>query len=528
MSAAPPRTPARPPALADLPASPAGTAGSPWRLRVGLAAFCALLSLGGIAGKSLTYHDETRVAGIAREMALEGEYALPRLNGALFLEYPPLGYLPLAALFRLGAPPNDFLMLLPSAIAGLLTVFLTYRIGRRMGGERAGLVSALVLQCTFGFLALNARALVDPLLVFWITAALCGFVGALEQPQRRGRCLALFYAGLAGGFLTKGLIGLGVPCAVAFAYTLAARRTREIPRIALHGAVALLLVPVASWLWAAGLGGGDEIGVEIWRQSVWRFFSDSADHSKPLHFYLDRISYLLAPAVVLLPWLLWDALAPKARRLVRSSRPLDALPAIWFLVVLGVLSLASAKRNVYLGPIYPAFALMVGTWWARARAQPPNVRPWRWLAAAMPRSDAGCSLALALYALAYLGYAIGVERPYSIEHDTRPLFEDAARLRDATGGSLVLLNPREAIQGAAVYYLGETLPVAWDAGWRDALGRAEGDSLLLGREEFVEPVVAALGETRARLLARHEFAGKVYEIALVRGHARRGAGAPAD
>ncbi len=508
------------------PADAAGpaSAGSLRRARIGLAAFCALLALAGIAGKPLTYQDETRVAGIAREMALEGEYALPRLNGELYLEYPPLGYLPLVGLFRLGSPPIDFLMLLPGAIAGLLSVFLTYRMGRAIGGERAGLASALTLQCTFGFLALNARLLVDPFLVFWISAALCGFVGAQLQGARRGGSLALFYAGLAGGFLTKGLIGLGVPCAVAFVWMLAARRARELPALVLHGAVALLIVPIAGWLWAFGLGGGPEIGAEIWRQSVWRFLSASADHTAPPWFYLERITYLLAPAVVLLPWLLWDALAPEERRTVHTRGPLDAFPVTWFLVVLAVLSLASAKRNVYLGPLYPGFALMVGTWWVRARAEPPAIRPWHWLVAVLPRSPAGRVAVLALYAAVYLGFAIGVERPHSLARDTRPLFEDAARLRDALGSSLVLLSPRETIRGAAVYYLGQRVPVAEDAG---QLG-AGGDQLVIGAERFVGPAVAGLGAQRARIVARHELAGDHYAIAYVRSDAGARARTPLE
>jgi 4-amino-4-deoxy-L-arabinose transferase-like glycosyltransferase len=491
----------------------AGGARALWPARIGLAVFCAVLALGGIAGRSLTYWDETRVAGIAREMALEGEYALPHLNGEIYLEYPPLGYLPLVGVFHLGAGQSDFATLLPSAIAGLLTVLLTYWMGRMIGGERAGLASALMLQCTFGFLALHVRVLVDPLLLFWIGAALCGFLAALARPQRRGRALALFYAGLAGGFLTKGLIGIGIPAAVAFGFALVTRRAREIPSLALHGAVALLILPIAAWLYAVGLSGGEEIGAEIWRQSISRFASPTADHAAPPYFYLDRLGYLLAPAVVLLPWLLWDALAPEERRTVRSSGPLDAFPVVWFLFVLGVLSLASAKRNIYLAPIYPAFALWVGTWWARARARPPRLRPWRWLDAAVPGSAAGCALVLILYALGYLGYAIAVEHPRSVAHDTRPLFEDAARLRAESGGTLVLVGPRESIRGAAVYYLGETVPEAWDAGWLDGDDRAAGDHLLVGHEDAVRP---ALGARRAEILARHDFGGEVYAIARVR------------
>lgn len=59
-----------------------------------------------------------------------------------------------------------------------------------------------------------------------------------------------------------------------------------------------------------------------------------------------RLGDLLAPAIVLLPWLLWDALAPEERRIVPSRGPLDAFPAVWFPVVLGALAARRAEVPV--------------------------------------------------------------------------------------------------------------------------------------------------------------------------------------
>jgi hypothetical protein len=42
------------------------------------------------------------VAGIAREMAITGDWLVPRLNGREFIEYPPLGYYPIALSLSLG------------------------------------------------------------------------------------------------------------------------------------------------------------------------------------------------------------------------------------------------------------------------------------------------------------------------------------------------------------------------------------------------------------------------------------------
>ena len=59
----------------------------------------ALLTL-SVSGLDLSGRDSPRVAGIAREMAVISDYLIPRLNGENFLEYPSLGYWPIASPFQ--------------------------------------------------------------------------------------------------------------------------------------------------------------------------------------------------------------------------------------------------------------------------------------------------------------------------------------------------------------------------------------------------------------------------------------------
>jgi len=53
--------------------------------RATLILFSLLIGLGSIAGKGVSYRDEVRVAGMAREMAIYGDLAVPHLNGKPFL-----------------------------------------------------------------------------------------------------------------------------------------------------------------------------------------------------------------------------------------------------------------------------------------------------------------------------------------------------------------------------------------------------------------------------------------------------------
>lgn len=470
---------------------------SPWAPRLWLALFCVVATFTAIAGKPLTTHDETRVAGIAREMAFEGHYAVPRLDGRPFLEYPSLGYMPAAALLHLRGVRSDFLTLLPSALAALATLWLTFLLGRRIAGETAGLVAVLVLQNTIGFVSLFARVLVDPLLVFWVTLSLTGAAAALaeERPGRGGALL--FHLGMAGAFLTKGPIGIALPAAAATAFGLARRRWRALPRLLARGAPLLLLAPIGVWTWRVWVDGGAPLALEVWRQSVTRFLSASADHAHSFTFYLGPVLYLLVPASLLLPWLIHDAISGAPRKERPGDASLDSFPWIWLLVAFVGLSLASAKRNIYLGPLYPAFALAVGTWWVRQEHGAAPSRLWAWLRRTVPRRPSTQALALCLLLLVHAGVQIGLRIPDARRHDAEPMFSAADRWQQAgPDRRIALVEPKEAISGAATYVLGRVVPRVGPGSWPPEPPLANYHLLLVGLRDRVRPLLDALPASR--------------------------------
>jgi 4-amino-4-deoxy-L-arabinose transferase-like glycosyltransferase len=486
---------------------------------LGLALFCGVMSIGPILAKPLTYSDEVRVAGIAREMLMTGEWAFSRLNGVPFLDYPTLGYLPLVALFGVGGAPNDLLALLPGALAALGCITFTWRMGRRIAGPRAGYVAAFALQTTFGFLALVDRVIVDPQLLFWICFSLDGFLGAVDEREPRRMAPAVqFHAGMAGAFLTKGLIGIGVPAAVAGMFLLLSRRPGTIVRLATHPSVAALVGPIAFWSFGLYLAGGSELVAETWRQSFWRFLGSDAHHSGSPFFYLERLSYLLLPWFLLLPVLLWDAVAPERRRLLQRTGPLDHFPLVWFGVVLCALSVASAKRNVYIAPIYPAFALWCATAWARAREQDPDVAAWRWVRDRVPRSPRSRAIAFAAIAVGYLGYHTAFELPEARRQTARPPFDRIQELRAAGApGALQLVAMREGMQGATVYYLGETAPHTFDLPWTPTPRMVREGFMLLGSPDRVDRILATLPPPGAESVEVFDLAGDPEKLAVVAG-----------
>src|SRR3546814_9461121 len=64
--------------------------------------------------------------------------------------------------------------LLPSLLAALGTLWLTFDLGRRLWDRRAGLWAAAAVLCAFQFAYQAKRAQIDPTVVFFITL---GFYG---------------------------------------------------------------------------------------------------------------------------------------------------------------------------------------------------------------------------------------------------------------------------------------------------------------------------------------------------------------
>jgi 4-amino-4-deoxy-L-arabinose transferase-like glycosyltransferase len=188
----------------------------------------------------------------------------------------------------------------------------------------------------------------------------------------------------------------------------------------------------------------DALG-EFFRQSLWRFSSSTANHSKPFYFYALPVLSRLMPWTLLFFFMLWLRLGSAKWREGFSLRGSERFPAIWFVVVILGLSAASAKRHLYLAPIYPAFALLCALWWGRVRE----------------RYDIGRRTELSLVALWVAGF-VALRLTVFIPQDEQAIWSPmmASVRQEARDGDLVLYRPIEGVRGAAVFYLGKTTPVA--------------------------------------------------------------------
>src|SRR5262245_25480219 len=100
---------------------------STWMLAVITSCYVA-----GVVARPLVAPDEFRYAEVPREMLSSGDFVVPRLDGVLYFEKPPLGYwLVAASMSTFGE--NAVAVRLPFTLATLLTAAIVFALTRRFG-----------------------------------------------------------------------------------------------------------------------------------------------------------------------------------------------------------------------------------------------------------------------------------------------------------------------------------------------------------------------------------------------------------
>jgi mannosyltransferase len=148
-----------------------------WWLVGGVTLLAAILRIHHIATEPL-WNDEALTLRFAQLPLADLVRDLAEID-----VHPPLYYLLLKFWTTLG--DSEFLLRLPSAICGTLTVPLLYAVGRAVGARGAGLAGALLLATSALHVQFSQEARSYALLTFATTLALWGLAGlfAAERPR---------------------------------------------------------------------------------------------------------------------------------------------------------------------------------------------------------------------------------------------------------------------------------------------------------------------------------------------------------
>ncbi|MFQ5876967.1 MAG: ArnT family glycosyltransferase [Acidobacteriota bacterium] len=338
-----------------------------------LAALLFALNLGG---RDLWAPDEPRSGEIVREMLEDGSWAILHNNGEPYLEKPPL-YFWLAAAFSLPAGRvTEFSVRLPSSLAALLTVLSVFYLGRALFGRRTGALAAVVLATAQEFFMEARWAHTDMLWTLLLTLACLAFYRAHESGGDR-RWLTAFYLSMGLATLTKGPLGLLLPILAAAVFLAACRELGFLRRAGLLWGLPVALAPGLAWLASYYLAAGEPFPLGFAFGRMAERYARGVHHAKPFFHTFTSLAVGFMPWAVLLPVAIGHTFPRRRSRGHRSGVYLYT----WITVMLSVFAFSVEKRGVYLLPLAPCLALVVGRFWDAALFEwepPPFLRSSRW------------------------------------------------------------------------------------------------------------------------------------------------------
>jgi 4-amino-4-deoxy-L-arabinose transferase-like glycosyltransferase len=320
--------------------------------------------------------NEAFYAQTPREMIETGDYVTPSFNFQLRMNKPVLSYWNVAASYHLFGI-SEWSERLPIAIGALVIIGTAFGLGRLVGGTYAGLFAALVLATSPRLVLLARRIIIDIHVTMWMGLVLLLFALSETRPQRRRLYLYLMYVAAGFGVLTKGPVAVFLPAVVFFIYLASQKRLGDLRHMRLPAGALMSLAIVVPWYYLLYREHGWEyIGSFIFGENLGRYAVAIGEQSRGLLFYIPVMLADLFPWSLMIPVALWWAI--RDDRQDRVAR----LLVIWIAAIVVFFSLSGTKEDLYILPILPAEAALIGAMLARAIEGGPAARPVAWSAGA--------------------------------------------------------------------------------------------------------------------------------------------------
>jgi hypothetical protein len=319
-------------------------------------------------------------AQIARNMVDKGDWVIAQLDGVPYLEKSPVIYWLIAISYRIFGV-HDWAARIPVAFSALLLVWVTYRYGRWAFEERAGYYAGVVLATCVGLFLFTRIQIPDVMLTLAVCLAFWAFQRATDPEEARPSLwAAVLAASLGVGVMLKGLIALVIPGGGIFVYLVLTRQlfSREVwKRLHVVSGAAIFLAIAAPWHILATLRMPPYLDFTMhsspgeYHGFFWFYFmNEHVLRFLNLRYPRDyntvpRPAFWLLHLVWLFPWSVYFPAAARQNFKPSDRAGKTRLLALCWTLFLLVFFTFSTTQEYYSMPIYPAFALLLGSAMAR-------------------------------------------------------------------------------------------------------------------------------------------------------------------
>lgn len=290
--------------------------------------------------------DEPVYAETAREMIQFEDFVSPRIYGEYWYDKPPMYYWLVAGAFQLMGN-SEFASRFPSAFLAIGGAVFLYWAGRRLVGERASLLSVLILLSSLEYFYLGNAAVTDMTLTFFLTVALVSFL------QRN---YYLMYLCCALGVLTKGPVALFFCGVIVGLYLLLTGNLKRLRTMKIPCGIVIFCAVAVPWYVAMySLHGMAFVETFLGFHNVTRFLEPEHTSGVLWYYYIP---------VLLVGFFPWSAiLVQSIRYAIREkgeTRDVCRFLLIWAGAVFFFFSASQTKLVSYILPMYPPLAMLGG------------------------------------------------------------------------------------------------------------------------------------------------------------------------
>ena len=327
---------------------------------------------------------EPREAVVALSMLKDGNWILPVNNGVDIAYKPPLFHWMIAVASSVVGEVTEYTARFPSALMLMVMLLAGYAFYARRRGAEVAMVASLVTLTNFEVHRAGVNCRVDMVLAAFMVLALYLLYIWYERRLRGVPWLAILC--LSGAALTKGPVGIVLPCGAAFLFCWM-KGYRFLPLVGKYACVALAacILPML-WYIAAYQQGGERFLSLVMEENVLRFMGKMTygSHENPAYYNLVTLVAGFVPYTLFLVVSLFFLKYKKPEiqfkglwaRLTQAIRTMDEtrLYTLTCAVVIFVFyCIPKSKRSVYLLPMYPFVAYFIAEYLLYLRRQYPRV-----------------------------------------------------------------------------------------------------------------------------------------------------------
>ena len=310
----------------------------------------ALFWFAALTHRPLYHPDEGRYAEIPREMLATGDWIVPRLNGFIYIEKPPLQYWMTALAYK-AFGQHQWTARLWTGLTGFATLLMVAAFVTRQSGVQRGIFTAALSGSTLFWLLMGHQLTLDTSLTFFTTAALLAFCASQRASEHLKRlCTTTMWLALGCAVLTKGFVALMLPAAAFVIYTIWQRDWQRWRSLHLGAGALIVFATVTPWMFAIQHRVPQFFDFFVIREHLLRYLTPIAQRAEPWWYF--------APVLLagLLPWtVLYVSSLLNAWRVPESLGQFSQRRLLWTSAVtlLVFFSASHSKLSPYILPMFP-------------------------------------------------------------------------------------------------------------------------------------------------------------------------------